>query len=370
MIAFIAFSSLYIFFLLWCKYYWNQISAPTDARAVAIRFSIIVPVRNEASNIGQIIQDLQAQNYPKSLFEVLVVDDSSEDETLLLARQAFQISDLNYQLLMLEEFGKTGKKSAITAGVYNANYEVILSTDGDCRLPTNWLAAYASKYANTSLQMVTGPVRMLANNLFTRLQQIEFSGLIGIGAASLQAKRPNMCNGANLSYKKDAFIEVGGYEGNFQVASGDDEFLLQKIFNLYPESVAFLKDPRAIVSTPAKPTIGALVNQRLRWSSKWKFHQSWHIKSMAILVFVNYLSLFWALITVIDGDGSWWLFVTVMTFRATVLALYEIPIARFFNIRNAPFFSFCMEIIYPFVVIFLGIASIFGHYSWKGRRYS
>ena len=44
--------------------------------------SVIIPVRNEAANIEALLNDISNQTYPKNAFEVIVVDDSSEDETV------------------------------------------------------------------------------------------------------------------------------------------------------------------------------------------------------------------------------------------------------------------------------------------------
>ena len=75
------------------------------------------------------------------------------------------------------------------------------------------------------------------------MQSLEFLSLIGIGAASIVRTKIQTCvNGANIAFKKKVFAEVHGYDDNKGLASGDDEFLLHKIFNLYPEKVGFLKN--------------------------------------------------------------------------------------------------------------------------------
>src|SRR5437870_10675765 len=45
------------------------------------KVSIIIPARNEESNIANLLNDLLQQNYPQELFEIIVVDDFSEDRT-------------------------------------------------------------------------------------------------------------------------------------------------------------------------------------------------------------------------------------------------------------------------------------------------
>jgi len=370
MIIFVAFSLLYILFLLWCRYHWMHIPQVNRSTSSSLTFSVVLPVRNEEANIADLIADLQRQNYPHSWFEVILVDDGSEDETIDLAQSAFAKTDLSFQILELSERKLTGKKQAITYGVESARNEIILCTDGDCRLPATWIEAYAQLYEASGCQMVAGPVRMKGETFFTNLQAVEFGGLIGIGAASLQSGNPGMCNGANLSYRKKIFQEVGGYEGNTQIASGDDEFLLQKIFARHSNAVRFLKSKDGIVTTPAKSTMGELVSQRLRWSSKWKFHKSWYIRVMAVLAFLNYVSVFIGALQGFLFENGVLVFGSIMILRWLTAYFFVLPVSQFSDIRKPLLYSFWVEIIYPFVVIFLGIASIFGQYSWKGRRYS
>ena len=97
---------------------------------------------------------------------------------------------------------------------------------------------------------MSGPVALIKEKIFfQKLQSIEFSILIATGAACIYYRNPTMCNGANLAYTKRIFKEVGGFDGNADVASGDDEFLMHKVAKNYPKEVIFLKDRESIVYT-------------------------------------------------------------------------------------------------------------------------
>lgn len=368
MIFFLAFSVIYVGFLCWCRWHWGHISQ-VNTDTPPVQFSVIIPVRNEEKNIQSLLEDLKNQDYPLDLFEVLVVNDQSQDDTGPIVSQFIDDHHLDWKLLTVD--GKThgGKKRAISLGVQHARFEHILTSDGDCHVNRRWLKSFSDAYQVNDMMMITGPVQMKGDSLFTRLQAAEFAGLIGIGAATLHSANPTMCNGANLSYKREVFFEVGGYSGNESIPSGDDEFLLQKIFNRYPEKVRFLKNSDAIVSTGAKETLTELSNQRIRWSSKWRFHKSWFIKLMALMLFANYLSMFVALLEVTQSS-QWIIWSVIMLTRWLGLLYFSYPVIQFFRIRGVVWLSFLIEIIYPFFVIFLGIASIFGKYSWKGRYYS
>ncbi|MEQ8471661.1 MAG: glycosyltransferase [Marinoscillum sp.] len=370
MIFFVAFSVVYVFFLLWARLMWGRIQPASDQGVSEYAsFSVVVPVRNESENILKLLEDLESQDYPKSQFEVVVVDDNSEDNTMDLVTDYLDTSSLTHRLLSLGDLDLQGKKFAITEAVQSSKNDYILTIDGDCRVGTQWIKAYNEAYQIKKPMMVTGPVKMNHPDFFTKLQAGEFAGLIMIGASSLYSGNPSMCNGANLSYQREAFMEVDGYKGNEHIPSGDDEFLLQKIFKAYDRKVMFLKDQRAIVSTDAKQSFLALLNQRIRWSSKWKFHKSFFIKLLALFIFLNYLALF---VGVIEGisNQQYLLVAVIFVVRWITLWYFSVPITQFLGIKNVLGVSLVIEIIYPFFVTFLGIASIFGKYSWKGRYYS
>ena len=100
------------------------------------------------------------------------------------------------------------------------------------------------------------------------MQTLEFSYLIGIGAAFIGNGRASTCNGANLAYRKDVFYQVGGFTGIDDLASGDDELLLQKVAERFAGRIGFLKHFDAVVYTHAKPTLADFLQQRRRWASK------------------------------------------------------------------------------------------------------
>ena len=121
------------------------------------------------------------------------------------------------------------------------------------------------------------------------MQAVEFAGLIAIGAASIAKRSPNMCNGANIAYPKKIFYQVNGFEGYSNIASGDDEFLMHKIFALSTEprqltgqNVYFLKNKEATVFTRPAKKLSQFIAQRKRWASKWGKYTDIKIKLLAI----------------------------------------------------------------------------------------
>ncbi len=369
MIFFLSFSLLRILYVQLLAIMWWRIPNGKTQSGTTSPFSVLIPVRNEEENITALLKDLEKQDYSYKYFEVIVIDDHSEDQTIALVNKFIENSEISITLIELDEL--SGKKSAITQGIKLAKNKYILATDGDCRIPSTWIKTFASRFEDSDdPNMVVAPVLMQSNSLFTSMQSLEFSALIGYGGSSLQMGFAGTCNGANIGYKKEIFHEVDGYVGNEKVPSGDDEFLMFKVFNKYPGSVVFLKSPNVVVSTPAKKTLIDLVNQRIRWSSKWKFHKSTYVTATAITFFVDYAILIGAVVMAMLGLLEFTTVASVLLLRWLTEYYYVSNVVRFLGGKSRWFNFLAMQIIYPVFVIFLGIASIFGIYHWKGRAYS
>ena len=227
--------------------------------------SVVIAARNEENTIPFLLQKLSEQHYPPHLYEILVIDDHSEDHTALVTEQYIHTSSTGFRLLRAEG---TGKKSALRQGIREAKGKLIVTTDADCIPGPFWLQRIEQFYRKNKLRMVLGPVAIEpGHRLFGQMQSIEFASLVGSGAASLQLGIPSMCNGANLAIDKETFLAVGGYSGTDHLASGDDEFLMHKIAHQYPEDVRFLFDREAVVSTKAQRDWTGFFQQRLRWAS-------------------------------------------------------------------------------------------------------
>lgn len=269
----------------------SQIAATENWPAV----SVLIPVRNEAANIAQLIEDILAQDYPVDQLEIIVIDDHSTDNTASIVKG---FSQKNVRLLDLEAIlanapeSAAYKKRAIEAGVQHAKGDWILTTDGDCRLGVFWVKSMVSAAWQQNAKLVTGPVLLAPyQSLFEQFQSLDFQGMIGITAASLQRGMYNLANGANLLYEKAAFLAVDGYKDIDQTPSGDDMLLVYKIAKAYHGSVAFVKNTNAIVATKPMTSLGDFLQQRFRWTSKSRHYQDKRITAILGLVYLSVLMI-------------------------------------------------------------------------------
>ncbi|MBK8499695.1 MAG: glycosyltransferase [Flavobacteriales bacterium] len=224
--------------------------------------SVIVPARDEAGNIAVLLQDLYGQRYPQERMEVIVVDDGSTDTTAGIVEGMMRSWP---QLRLLKSDG-TGKKSAITTGVVAAKGELVVLTDADVRCGLDRIISIAAHWRSVQSDLVILPVYTDGHGALGRLQEEEQAALLGMAMGSATRGRPSLAYGANLAFRREAFLAVGGYEGD-RFASGDDLFLLQRMQRA-GKRITCLFDREALVTASAVHSAGAFVAQRLRWAGK------------------------------------------------------------------------------------------------------
>ncbi len=335
--------------------------------------SIIIPVRNEEANLLRLLDSIKRQTFPSYLFEIIIIDDHSTDRTLSLAK-AFQQAhpELIIQIIQTQENAKTGayKKNAISQAIRVAAGELIITTDGDTVTEPHWLQEIASYYRQTKAKMIVGPVKYEGEqNIFEKMQSIEFLSLIGITAGAIGIRMPLMCNGANLIYQKSAFEEVNGYEGD-RFTSGDDVMLMLKIKKKFgASSIRFLKSPRAFVHTSAQKNLRDFLIQRGRWASKNKHFQP-AISAVALLVFLTNFMLVLDFFFALSGLLP---FTYLLLFLLSKM-LIDFPlvagILKFAKKRRLSVFFIPLAIIYPLYIVVSAIYGMFGKFTWKGRVYT
>ncbi len=330
--------------------------------------SIIISARNEQDSITDCLQSILDNDYPKNLFEIIVVDDHSEDNT---AKQIRYFQDERIQVFRLAETGLSGKKQAIEYGISKAKGNIILVTDADCQVPLQWLRFHSSFYTHSDAQCVTGPIKYKnTNTLIERFQSLDLIGMMGVTQAGIFSDKWYMANGANMSFIKEKFYEVGAYHSSKQFASGDDIFLIQAIADIYPDKVFFLKNPKAAVITDAESTWKDLYHQRLRWGTKNKSYKQKAITITLGIVFIFCCSIVLNL-SLIPFFGMTALFVlgAQLISKFTIDYFYLQRLNRYFNnSKRIPSFIYS-SLIYIVYIVWIGIASLFlKKYTWKGRE--
>jgi len=332
--------------------------AKENAKIPKTAFSILIPFKDEAANLNKLLNSLQQLNYPADLFEIILINDHSSDSSEAIVKK--------FSGIQLLQSGGKGKKSALQTGMQHAKHPWIITTDADCEVPENWLHSFDQMIQQKEAKMLLGPVKYFDQPKFlAQFQQFEFLSLQGITAAAVYYKFPFLANGANLCFQKQAFNKVNGYNGNENIASGDDMFLLEKFAVTYPDKIYFVKNRQALVQTKAAQTLPELIHQKIRWAGK-----SRHLKNK-LAMWIGLLITLINLLLVTAFTGCIWLpFLSwFILFKFLLDGFYIWQINRFYKAKLNPVYFVFSFIIYPFYFFYIGLRSLKGNYQWKNRNY-
>lgn len=321
--------------------------------------SVIIACRNEENSLPSILTDLFAQIYPLELFQVIIVDDNSTDNT----QKVLSLYKERSNLSVLTNSG-SGKKSAIRTGIEASESELIITTDADCRMGKNWISSIISYYKETNSGMIIGPVIIEGKGgFFTRFQELEFLSLQGITAGTAAMKNPVMCNGANLAFKRDYYLRH--YRNlHEEITSGDDMFLLHSLKRENAGDVRFLDAEDAVVTTGPSLSAGEFLNQRSRWLSKAGFYRDWFTIYLGIITFVTILDIIFLLAAGIFNSSLFIILGIALLIKSLpdIIILYESAKRRGRTVLLKWFLP--AQIIYPFYVMGVVAMTLFRKDRW------
>ncbi|MGJ8591045.1 MAG: glycosyltransferase family 2 protein [Aquaticitalea sp.] len=336
------------------------------------KFSVIIPFRNEKRNLPALLESVSKLNYPKELFEIIFVDDESEDDSVKVLDTFWSNLNIknNISIIKNERTSKSPKKDAITLAVSQVKHDWIVTTDADCVLPQFWLDSLDEFIQLQQPEFIVAPVTYSKIDTFlSRFQLLDMLSLQGSTIGGFGIDKPFLCNGANLAYTKQLFEEVNGFDGNTNVGSGDDIFMLEKVLKAHPNKVKYLKCEQAIVTTLPQPSFDALMSQRVRWAAKTGSYRNFFGKSVGIIVFLMNGGLLIFALLGLTGilKFNTLLYVLVIKFGIDFLLIFKT--ASFMNQKEAMKTYFFAFFLYPFFTVTVVFASIFRGYKWKGRDY-
>lgn len=371
----VIFYSLLVFYLCIVSFFiygWYKVQPFYNKKNVSelnTSITVVVAVRNEELHINELLEDLNAQSYSNDLFDVIIVDDHSNDNTVSIVEK-FKMQNLRLIKLNLEMPINSYKKKAITEAIKISNAKLIVSTDGDCRLNKDWLKTIVEYYETNKFKVISAPVTFHnQQSLFENLQTIEFQYLIGVGASAISNNYPITCNGANFIYEREVFNELDGFTGIDHKATGDDELLLHKINRSYPNSVGFIKSEKATVKTYAKATLKDFVQQRKRWASKSTGYTDKRVVFIVIGIFLFNSSLLISSVLSFFDNRIFQYLIFALSLKLLFDGVFLYMMLKFFkNLRNIILLPL-MIFLYVFYIIYIGIlGNISKTYHWKGRK--
>jgi cellulose synthase/poly-beta-1,6-N-acetylglucosamine synthase-like glycosyltransferase len=322
--------------------------------------SVIVACRNEEKSLPLLLSDIADQTYNPDLFELIIVNDTSSDSTFEVASGFSRIKNIK----VLNSKGK-GKKKAIRTGVEASTGSQIITADADCRIGKNWLKTIVSFQSEHKPEMIICPVKMEGRKgFFHRFQELEFLSLQGITAGTSAGKNPVMCNGANLAFRKETYLKHAG-NLHYELASGDDVFLLHNIKS-YPDTrILWLESAEAMAVTRISGSLSSFLNQRARWISKAGAYSDLSAKLLAIVTFVTILTQLLLIVGGFFSSGLLWVFAVYFVLKSIPDYLVLSNTAGRYNKKSLLRWFIPSQVVYPFYVIAIVPCSLVNRAKWS-----
>ncbi len=277
--------------------------------------TVICPAYNEANTCVQAVKALLTLNYPR--YEILFVNDGSEDETLQRLIEAFALKPTDrmpmadmptvrirgiynsdsYPDLWVVDKDNGGKSDALNAGLCFCRTPLFCAMDSDCLIERDALTRIVRPFLEDATTIVAGGSIRIVNgctvragvlqevglprNLFARFQVLEYlrsflTGRMGWDVCDATI----IISGAFGLFRRMIVIQAGGFAAG---TVGEDMELVVRLHRYcrehsIPYRIAFVPDPLAWTECPE--TAVALGRQRDRWQRGLIESLTWHIKML------------------------------------------------------------------------------------------
>lgn len=333
--------------------------------------SVIVPARNEAHHIDELIKSLKKQNYPPELLEFCIIDDRSSDATFAHIKAcANELSNVIPLRITDTVPHVAPKKRAIDLGIRRSSGEIILVTDADCRPGENWVRSFAMRFTDEVTMICGYSPYHPRQNFVQKILALEYFSLAAVSAAGIGIGLPLTCTGSNLGYRRRAYYAIGGFERIASFVSGDDDLLLHEMHRRRAGKILYLPLPAAAAKTEPPESLQQFFWQRIRFASKGRHYEP---EMTASLIAVYLMNLLLAAGIVLSLGRAKWLWAGAIAAAWMAKAFAEFIFLR----RAAHLFSeqdllryFPVScILHPFYIILFGALGQFMSFRWKGERF-
>lgn len=313
-----------------------------------LKFSVIVAAKNEEENIPNLISALKQQSYDSKLFEVIIVDDNSTDNTFDVAKSA-TTNSTGFKVIKAYDKTYDAKKGALDIGIKYSSNPYIVITDADCLPSANWLKAMAKSF-NSGNDFVFGIAPFFqTNSIINKISSFENlrSQIIMFALAKLGF--PYSASARSFGFTKSAFEKISGYKNTTETLSGDDDLLLREAVK-HNLKIGLCSTPNAFVYSNTKSSYAEYVKQKLRHTSTSLHYSLMNKIILGIWHLINIVLVVSALLTFISSVFILPVFLKIM------LDLFLInSFQRNFGYRFNPFEMLFLQIIYEFQLIYFFI---------------
>lgn len=217
--------------------------------------SVIIPAYNEEKSIKKSIKSVLAQDYPRELFELIVVNDGSTDNTKKIC-EAYE----RRGLLKLINKNNGGKAEAVNTGLKSAKNELIYILDADSFADKKSFKSLIGYFNNEKVAAVTSSMKVTSKkNFFEKIQWVEYLFSIFMRKIMSLFNCIYVTPGPGSIYRKRVLLEVGGF--NSETLTED----MEVAFNIQNHDYVIENSLNSIVLTNTPSKLKDLVKQRRRW---------------------------------------------------------------------------------------------------------
>jgi len=339
------------------------------------KVSVIVAARDEEDCIKRCIDSICNQNYAKGLFEVIIVNDQSQDETENIVKSLQKKYD-NLMLISItnrpEDYAP--KKYAINEALKISTGEIVLSTDADITVKPAWIESMVS-FFEKDIGLVAGfsSVReSQIKKMFQRFEALDFLMLMTATKGSIRIGIPISCTGQNISFRRKAFDEIGGFGEENKTQSADDVLLLHRMNKTKNWKIAFADNKNAFVETDATTSLSGFLKQRIRWTSMGagQFTKSFNLSAVSIGTAVVNIGLLFLLVCYSFLSATLIQFL-IFAFIVKFLIEFIVAILAIIYAKKKSWLLWFpgLFVFYMLYVLIMSFFSIFGNFKWKDRVY-
>ena len=313
----------------WSRAWRKALTSGVGVEPRAVDWTVVIPARNEAQHLGNVLDDLASQDL---LVQILVVDDQSTDGTASLAA-SHQLAQRGHLRVLTAE--GTGKKSALLTGMASASTPWVVTLDADVRLGPSWAQAWHDRLSevDSNTACVAGPVVLSLSpqspSLWEGVQALDYAAQMGWSVGCLVRDLPGSASGANMAVQVDTCPDTRNLG-----ASGDDTLVVQAL-QRGGHRVEWLADWRATVRTAGATSFSEWIQQRMRWAGKAVHYDrrakrtAWWMASMSVAQWALWMGAYVASTSGMWGLAwGWWALVTGMNLA------YARPVARWFGLQT------------------------------------
>lgn len=317
--------------------------------------TIVVPFRNEASNLGEFMRCLKEQSYQPAQW--IFVNDHSSDG---FERFFEDVEEYPIRLLHLP-IEQEGKKHALRFGMDHVRTEYCITMDADVVFQKNYIK---NLLLVPEAELIILPVRMTAEkwwqNFFTT--EYRFTTMLNKGIAGWF--RPVNCSGANLMIHLSSFEVIDDIEDHEHILSGDDIYTL-RAFRMDNKRIEILENQALEVETKTPDSFQEAMDQRVRWMSK-SAHVADQLNNFLGIWAVGLHMYYLLLLLFSFFTGIYWLTILLIVFKGGLDLLLIVTDTK----QNKPkdyLGLLLFEVWYPFYLFALLGFLMLSQPDWKGR---